>query len=283
VNVVYVHGGVSGVRKRQLPSLAYALKAATTGRRGLDSVEYAVRALEDDAALNAGWGSVVDLSGEPSLDAGIADGSMGYAGAVAGVTVRHPISLARRVLERTPHVLLVGAGAMELGADMEQLHGTTEEQLSRWLKAAQSGDLTRAAYGSPEHIDTVGAVALDDSGCLAAGSSTGGVFGKMPGRVGDSPVFGAGFYASRTAAVVGTGVGELFLETLASLRCGELIDQGMEPQLACEETLGLLGERSEMAAGLLALDVRGRVGAMFRGGSWAVEGPDGPLRAARID
>ncbi|MGH2817887.1 MAG: isoaspartyl peptidase/L-asparaginase [Actinomycetota bacterium] len=283
MSVVYVHGGVSGVRKHELPSLAYAIRAAAMGRGGLDLVEHAVRALEDDAALNAGWGSVVDLSGEPSLDAGIADGSIGRAGAVAGVTVRHPISLARRVLERTPHVLLVGAGAMELGADLELLHGTTEEQLSRWLKAARSGDLHHATYGSPEHVDTVGAVALDDSGCLAAGSSTGGVFGKMRGRVGDSPVFGAGFYASRIAAVVGTGVGELFLETLASLRCGELIEQGMEPQLACEETVGLLGERSEVAAGLLALDVRGRVGAVFRGGSWAVEGPDGPLRAIRIE
>jgi L-asparaginase / beta-aspartyl-peptidase len=174
VSVVYVHGGVSGVRKRDLPSLRYAIDAATDAGGGLDSVEYAVRALEDDKALNAGWGSVVDLSGEPSLDTGIADGSIGRAGAVAGVTVRHPISLARRVLERTPHVLLVGAGAMELGADLELLHGTTEEQLSRWLKAARSGDLHPATYGSPEHVDTVGAVALDDSGRVAAGSSTGG-------------------------------------------------------------------------------------------------------------
>jgi L-asparaginase / beta-aspartyl-peptidase len=283
VGVVFVHGGVSGLRKGELPSLEYAIEAGETGRGRLDSVEHAVAALEDDPALNAGWGSVVDLSGEPSLDAGIADGSTGRAGAVAGVAVRHPISLARRVLERTPHVLLAGAGAMELGSDLELLHGTTEEQLNRWLKAAHSGELHPAKYGSPEHVDTVGAVALDDSGYLAAGSSTGGVFGKMPGRVGDSPVFGAGFFASRSAAVVGTGVGELFLETLASLRCGELIEQGLEPQLACEEIVGFLGERSGLSAGLLALDLRGRVGAAFRGGSWAVEGPEGPLRATRID
>jgi beta-aspartyl-peptidase (threonine type) len=283
VNVVYVHGGVSGVRKRDLPSLRYAIDAAIDAGGGLDAVEHAVRALEDEKTLNAGWGSVVDLSGEPSLDAGITDGSTGRAGAVAGVTVRHPISLARRVMEQTPHVLLVGAGAMALGADLELLHGTTEEQFRRWLQAAQSGDLHPAAYGSPGHVDTVGAVALDDSGRLTAASSTGGVFGKMPGRVGDSPVFGAGFYASRAAAVVGTGVGELFLETLASLRCGELIEQGMDPHLACEETVGLLGQRSDMAAGLLALDVRGRVGAVYRGGSWAVEGPEGPVRATRID
>jgi beta-aspartyl-peptidase (threonine type) len=190
--------------------------------------------------------------------------------------------LARRVLEDTPHVLLTGAGADALGVDMPRIRGTSTAQQQRWEEARAAGRLNLHDYAAPEHVDTVGAVALGDAGRLAAGSSTGGVFGKMPGRVGDSPVFGAGFYASKAAAVVGTGVGELFLETLASLRCGELIEQGMDPHLACEETVGLLRQRSDMAAGLLALDVRGRVGVVYRGGSWAVQGPEGPIRATRI-
>lgn len=280
--VVYVHGGVSGAERETLPSLTHATRAFPAEAGALDAVELAVAALEDDPGLNAGWGSILDLSGNPSLDAGIADGSTGRAGGVANVTVRNPIRLARRVLERTPHVLLVGSGAMELGADMEVLHGATEEQLNRWLTAARDGSLHPAKYGSSEYVDTVGAVALDDRGRLAAGSSTGGVFGKMPGRVGDSPIFGAGTYASEWVAVVGTGVGELFLETLASLRCGRLIEDGMGPRQACEETIRFLGTRSEVSAGLLALDREGRAGAAFRGGSWAVEGPDGPLQPVRI-
>lgn len=104
----------------------------------------------------------------------------------------------------------------------------------------------------------------------------------MPGRIGDSPVFGAGIYASADVAVVGTGVGELFLETLACLRVAQLVESGTAPQDACAGVIELLGTREPVPAGLLAVDARGRMGAAFRGGSWAVEGIGGPVRPAHI-
>lgn len=276
LSAVYVHGGVSGLDVEQ-PSLAFACEAARSAATALDAIESAVMALEDHPELNAGWGSVLTRAGRIELDAGVADGASGRFGGVINVTVRHPISLARRALESTPHVLLAGAGAMELADDMETLDGTTPEQLARYELARADGSLDLASYGGPGHVDTVGAVALDTEGRLAAGSSTGGVFGKLPGRVGDAPIFGAGTYASESAAVVGTGVGELFLETLACARAAGLIEDGAHPQLACERVIRFLGERSGLAAGLLALDARGRVGTSFRGGALAVAGLEGPL------
>ena len=281
MRAIVVHGGVSGVA-REIPSLAYAVRAGRSKGTALDAIEAAVRAMEDDGALQAGYGSTLDRDGALELDAGIADGRTSRSGAVAGVTVRHPVTLARRVMNNTPHVLMCGAGAEALGADMERLEDTSPQQRLRWEQARADGTLGPGHYGTPEQVETVGAVALDDDGDLAAASSTGGVFGKLPGRVGDAPVFGAGFYASARAAAVGTGVGELFLETLACFRTGLLIEGGTSPQLACEEVVEDLGRRGPHSAGLLALDADGRVGAAYRGGSWAVEGVDGPLVAALL-
>jgi isoaspartyl peptidase/L-asparaginase-like protein (Ntn-hydrolase superfamily) len=224
---------------------------------------------------------VLSRDGDLELDAGIADGTRASGGGVANVQVRHPISLARRVLEDTPHVLITGPGAKSLGADMEQLADTTPEQRDRWKEARDTGTFEEARFGAPEHVDTVGAVALDDAGNLAAGSSTGGVFGKLPGRVGDAPIFGAGFYASKHAAVVGTGVGEIFLETLACLRAADIIWSGVDPQDACREVIGAF-ERPNCTMGLLAIDSKGRVGAAFHGAAWPVEGPEGPVAAESI-
>jgi L-asparaginase / beta-aspartyl-peptidase len=165
---------------------------------------------------------------------------------------------------------------------MEQLEDTSEEERERWTRAKAKGDLHPAAFGSPEYVDTVGAVALDEQGRLAAGSSTGGVFAKMPGRVGDAPIFGAGTFASPAAAVVGTGVGEVFLESLACLRVATLIEKGAHPQEACEEVIALIGHKSSLSAGLMALDASGAFGAAYRGGSWAVGGPEGVVRATRM-
>jgi beta-aspartyl-peptidase (threonine type) len=277
---LYAHGGVSGA-PRGSTSLAYSVRPAIIVPSALDAVETAVRLLEDDPALNAGFGSVLARDGTLEFDAGIAT-SDGRIGAVANVTVKNPVSLARRVLENTPHVLVSGPGAMELAQGMDVLEATSPEQRKRWERARDEGDFDPSRFGHADDVDTVGAVALDEAGNLAAASSTGGVFGKLRGRVGDAPIFGAGIYASSRVAVVGSGVGELFLSHLASFRAGELVERGAHPRQACEEVIELLGRRDRRAAGLLALDAKGRVGAAFRGGSWALEGPDGPLGAAHV-
>ena len=282
VTTVYVHSGVSGLDRGDTPSLSRFAEAGAAAATALDAVELATRALEDEPAFNAGFGSVLNLDGTLEMDAGIASGATGSCGGVANVQVRHPITLARRVMEETPHVLLAGAGAISLSSDMEQLPDTSPEQRERWERARTEGTLGSVSYGSPEFVDTVGAVALDGDGDLAAASSTGGVFAKLAGRVGDAPIFGAGVFASRNAAVVGTGVGELFLETLAAQRTATLIDRGTHPQEACEEIIASLGERSNATAGLLALDASGRVGAAYRGGSWAVGGTGGRFLAIRL-
>ena len=281
MTIVYVHGGVSGLVKEE-PDLAAFVAAGTSRENCVDAVERAVQELEDDPRFNAGFGSVLNTEGGLEMDAGIVAGATGRVGAVANVRVRHPISLARRVAERTPHVLITGAGASALGSDMEQLADTTQEERRRWVQAREAGALGPWSYGSPEHVDTVGAIALDANGALAAASSTGGVFGKLPGRVGDSPVLGAGLYASRRAAVLGTGVGEVFLESMATFRVGALIEGGTSPQVACEQIIEFLGARSEATAGLMALDDQGAFGAAYRGGSWAVAGPTGNLTAVRL-
>ena len=278
---LYVHGGVSGLPKEPV-DLSAAVAAGIKSSSALDMVEAAVRVLEDDPSLNAGYGSVLDMTGNVSLDAGIADGPTGSIGAVAGVHVAHPITLARRVLEQTPHGLMIGDGAAALGRDLEDVAIAPERQ-AEWDEAKRAGKLDLDRYGHPEKVDTVGAIALDDDGHLAAGSSTGGVFGKLPGRVGDSPIFGAGFYASGVAAVVGTGVGELFLETLACARAGRLMERGADPQDACDTVIGFLGTRATTSAGLLAIDSSGRVGCAFRGGTLSVYGPDGRFDARQLD
>jgi L-asparaginase / beta-aspartyl-peptidase len=274
---LYVHGGVAAIVQAQSHSLAYALPEALAASSAVDAVELAVRALEDDPELNAGFGSVLTRDGRLELDAGIADGASGTSGGVIGVTVAHPVSLARRVMEHTPHVLMAGEGAMALGADMEILETTSDKQLRRWQQAVGDGSFDTEGFGFSSEIDTVGAVALDERGRLAAASSTGGVFGKMAGRVGDAPIFGAGLCASAHAAVVGTGIGEVFLTDLASSRVVRLIEEGAYPQQACEEVVALLGRRGPFMAALLALDAHGRVGAAFRGGDLMIEGPNGVL------
>jgi len=195
VNLVCVHGGVSGREREEVPSLERSRRAGLGAATALDAVEAAVCNLEDNPVLNAGLGSV----------------------------------------------LLFGEAATQVAEGVERLERSTPEQHERWARAEASGELRLDRYGDSEHVDTVGAVVVDGAGRFAAGSSTGGVFGQMPGRIGDSPIFGAGIYASAEVAVVGTGVGELFLETLACFRAGELVEGGLDPQGACERVIGYLG------------------------------------------
>lgn len=277
--LVIAHGGVSGTERHPGP-LGHAPASGGSVPTALDAVELTVRGLEDQPGLNAGFGATLTSARTIELDAGLMDGATGAAGSVAGVAVRHPITLARRVLECTPHVLMIGTGAMALAAGMEMVHDTTPEQHERWARAEAAGSLN--AYGIPDHVDTVGALALDDEGNLAAASSTGGVFGKLPGRVGDAPIVGAGFYAGRAAAAVGTGVGEVFLRTLACREVVRSVEEGVAVQDAADRLIRFLRTVADITCGILVLDADGAVGAAYRGAGWRVETSNEPIEAHRL-
>jgi beta-aspartyl-peptidase (threonine type) len=185
----------------------------------LDATIAAVRVLEDNPLFNAGRGAVLSRDGVAELDASVMDGRTSGAGAVTGLRhVKNPIELARLVMERSPHVMLVGAGAEEF-ARTQGIELVSNEyfrtpartrQLERHLRGAVSRENELEAFG------TVGAVALDAHGHLAAATSTGGMTGKRWGRVGDSPIIGAGTYASADCAVSATGHGEYFIRSVAA-------------------------------------------------------------------
>jgi beta-aspartyl-peptidase (threonine type) len=209
-----VHGGagadpavmdraeIEGVEQRLATVLREGLRQLKEGRSSLQVVESAVRSLEDDAWFNAGRGAALNSDGEAELDASIMDGSNLACGAVAGVRrCKNPISLARLIMEKTPHVLLIG-----LGADRFAEQSGLEMVDNDYFITERARQALRKKQG------TVGCVALDQRGHLAAATSTGGLTNKRPGRVGDSPLIGAGTYADdRSCAVSCTGVGEEFI------------------------------------------------------------------------
>lgn len=187
------------------------------GGSAIDAVEAAVRMLEDNPLFNAGHGAVFTADGVNELDAAIMDGATRRAGAVAGVTrSRNPVSLARAVMETSPHVLLAGTGAdrfaREAGIDQVEPGYFRTEERWRQLEAMREAGDGAAQFDANIKFGTVGAVALDSFGHLAAATSTGGLTGKRPGRIGDSPVIGAGTYADdRCCAISATGSGEFYI------------------------------------------------------------------------
>lgn len=213
--VIVVHGG-AGVRRadrpgeQQLAVLERALEAGYAEKTALDAVVAAVVVLEDSPLFNAGRGSCFNADGEIEMDASVMDGATLRAGAVAAVTrIRNPVAAARAVMEKTRHVLLAGAGAERFA----RAQGLKLEDAEYFRTEARFAALKK---NLKDHHGTVGAVALDADGNLAAATSTGGYTGKMPGRVGDSPLVGAGTWAdNRSCAISGTGLGEAFIRAAA--------------------------------------------------------------------
>lgn len=246
-------------------SLAKALAAGVNvlNRHGkaLDAVEAAVEVLEDDPLFNAGRGSAFAADGRNEMDASLMDGATLAAGSVADVEfTRHPIALARAVMEHTPYVMMVGPGADEFSRaqGLEQQPPSFFFTEMRWQefaaimrasgrpvppRPAGVGPATSSLDSSTRHLfshrfGTVGAVARDSEGHVAAATSTGGMQGKLPGRVGDSPVIGAGTYASdRSCAVSGTGVGEYFIRLTLARQVCSLVEQGRTPQQAADQMI----------------------------------------------
>jgi len=251
---ILVHGGagrwdaadrtlaVAGVARAA--AVAWGVLAA--GGSALDAAVDAVVSLEDDPLFNAGTGSVLNARGEVEMDAGVMAGDALAAGGVACIQrVRNPVLVARQVLQATECVLLAGPAATAFAR--EQGFAEYDPGLPIAARAGQRGG-------------TVGAVALDDAGRLAAATSTGGREGKRPGRVGDSPVPGAGNYADAVAAVSATGWGEYMLRYVAAKDAAARIAHGVEPQRALRETLDGMARRFGEPIGAIALDARGRLG-----------------------
>jgi L-asparaginase / beta-aspartyl-peptidase len=301
-----IHGGAGALPPRTLSTergaafhegLARALSAAQAileaDGRALDAVEAAVALLEDDPLFNAGRGAVLTMDGTVELDASIMDGEELRAGAVAAVRhVRNPIRLARRVLEDTPHVFLVGEGAdrfaeqagVALVANDYFITPDRLQQLEalRWhLKQSGAGPRAMPAALDEPPFGTVGAVARDGAGRLAAATSTGGMNGKRPGRVGDSPVIGAGCYAdNHSCAVSTTGHGEWFLRTVQAYDIAARMHYGGATLAAAvrtsiDERLPQLGGSGGLIAvdGQGSLEIRYNTPAMFRASVRSGEDP----------
>lgn len=278
---IVIHGG-AGMLDRSMPeserqayhdSLDRALSAGETilksGGTSLDAVEASVRVLEDDPRFNAGRGAVLTRDGTCELDASIMNGRTLACGAVAGAkTVKNPISFARRIMQETPHILFTGDGAERLAASMgveraDPAYFITprrQEQLEKKMRELAQPK-TSAATHAPSDVTqgTVGCVALDIRGDLAAATSTGGMTAKMPGRVGDSPIIGAGCYANNVSLGVScTGTGEQFIRNAAAHELSSLV-RYQSLSLADAASIVLNQRLDPDDGGLIAIDREGRI------------------------
>jgi beta-aspartyl-peptidase (threonine type) len=268
-----VHGGAGDIALEQSARYQAGCVAAAeagaavlrAGGNALDAVEKAVIALEDDPVFNAGTGACLNDEGLVELDASIMEGTTLRSGGVCALPpFAHPVSIARAILEEGRHVLYAGEGA----ARFAQAHGfvpttsealTTEAARARWL-AARGARLPEGANGGGSP-GTVGAVARDAHGVLAAATSTGGRLLKAAGRVGDSPVPGAGNYADDHAgAVSATGNGETILKVCLSKTAADLLRSGLHPDDAARAAMRLLADRTGGTGGVILVDRLGRLG-----------------------
>jgi beta-aspartyl-peptidase (threonine type) len=276
VPTIIVHGGAGADPVDGRVELREGVRAAVVAGwhilagdgRALDAVEAAVRVLEDHPRFNAGRGSVLTADGTVEMDASIMEGDALRCGAVAAVSrTANPISLARRVLDDGRHVLLVGEGAHAFAAeaglpacDPETL--VTPRQRERLVRLAAAGGArpaAAAARATCESRGTVGAVALDRYGTVAAATSTGGILGKRPGRVGDSALIGCGTYAeSPLGGVSCTGDGEAIIRVVLARRALDYVREADDPDHACRVAVDLLVEEGRGQGGLIVVDWRGR-------------------------
>ena len=292
---IVVHGGAGLVPVERLGSAQDGCKDAAeigweilqAGGSALDAVEAAVAALENNPNYNAGTGSCLTSAGNIEMDAGIMEGHTLNVGSVAGIErIKNPVRLARKVLA-SPHVLLIGQGAQQFALQQgmslckfEDL--VTERQFSRWrstqvveeevdngeersyyrriIGSIPSRDNQQNGWSFEKKYGTVGAVAVDATGKLASATSTGGILNKLPGRVGDSPLVGCGFYADEHAAISCTGYGEDFIRLLLAKRAADFVAQGASAQEAAEAAITFLGDKAEGTGGLIVVDRNGNVG-----------------------
>ena len=270
--VIIVHGGAWDIPNELVSShITGCEKAALrgweilkSGGSALDAVEEAVKVMEDDPTFDAGVGSFLNEDGYVELDALIMDGLTIKAGAVAGVKrIKNPISLARKVLELTNHILIIGDGAEKFAKkinfpliDPKEL--VIERELKRWMEIKKRRLKPEDFFSGRE---TVGAVAIDVDGNIAAGVSTGGTPFKMPGRVGDTPIIGAGAYADNSVGGVAvTGFGEAIMRVLLAKKVIDLLAEGFPPKEAAKKGLEIMLEKTGGRGGVILITKKGEIG-----------------------
>ncbi|WP_306582258.1 isoaspartyl peptidase/L-asparaginase [Dokdonella sp.] len=281
--VLVIHGGAGVIRSELSPEAQQAVRAdleaalaagyavLKEGGTSLDAVGKAIVILEDSPRFNAGKGAVFTHDGRNELDAAIMDGATLRAGAIAGVhRIKNPILLARAVMEKSPHVFMVGDGAeafaQSVGIELvDPSYFRTEQrwqQLQEVLRKEAAGQ--QSSLGRMVHYGTVGAVALDAAGHLAAATSTGGMTNKRYGRVGDSPIIGAGTYANAQCAVSGTGWGEYYIRTVAAHDICARVAYARQPLAkAADEVVMKLIPQLGGDGGAIALDAKGNIAMPF--------------------
>lgn len=277
---IAIHGGAGNFtnltdaaeKQAYLDGLKEALEAGqkilSSGGKSLDAVQAAVRCMEDNTMFNCGKGSVFNHAGSHELDAAIMDGSTLNCGAAAGVkTVKNPILLARAVMENTEHVLLSGDGADKFAAEMNleivtQEYFYNEKRYKQWQEALNANKM-QLDHCYEKKMGTVGAVAYDSNGNIAAATSTGGITNKRYGRVGDSPLIGAGTYANNESCAVScTGKGEFFIRILAAHEIHALMKyKGYDLSKAVDEVL--FKQLPAGSGGLIAVDNKGNMELKF--------------------
>ncbi len=281
-----------------LPANDKAWEVLKDGGRALDAVEQGVRVVEADPNITSvGYGGRPDREGHVTLDSCIMD-ETGNAGSVAFLqNIMHPISVARKVMEDTPHVMIVGEGARQFAIEnghpeVDLLTENARADWQEWLKTAEYNPWSppkNQFEGSTNH-DTISMLAMDSQGNLSGSCTTSGLAYKMHGRVGDSPIIGAALFVdNEVGAACATGIGEEVMKTVGSFLIVELMRQGASPQEACEEGIRRIMVRhdslEDVQVGYLAIDKRGRVGAYdiqpyFQ---YALTGKDGKTRLVDSD
>ena len=280
--VLVIHGGAGAPARAELSrrkeaalraELEKALKAGfgvlSKGGSAVDAVSASVVILEDSPLFNAGRGAVLNANGQAELDASIMEGHTRRAGAVAGLhRVKNPVLLARAVMDKSQHVMMIGDGAEVFGRSVgiqmvDPAYFITEERKRELAEAQAKEDKKQAAAPVRRYLGTVGAVALDRRGRLAAATSTGGLTNKRYGRVGDSPIIGAGTYADDRCGVSATGWGEFFIRAVAAGDiCARMRYRNDSVGKAAGEVLDGIAKLGGNG-GVIALDVRGNVAMPF--------------------
>jgi beta-aspartyl-peptidase (threonine type) len=280
--VLVIHGGAGVVAKEVTPEKEKAIRAdlqraleagyaaLKSGGSSLDAVTKAIVIMEDSPLFNAGKGAVFNHAGKNELDAAIMDGTTLGAGSIANVhRVKNPILLARAVMEKSPHVMLIGDGAEQFAESVgielvDPKYFYTEERWQQLQRALREEQEKTADPKKAPHHGTVGAVALDSQGHLAAGTSTGGMTNKRFGRVGDSPIIGAGTYANAKCAVSATGWGEYYIRANAAHDiCARVEYRGTPLAQAAKEVVMDVVPKLGGDGGVIALDAQGNIAAPF--------------------